>query len=159
MLNMKPIQMKKESHMPPDSTKEQAGRDKGGRWEKGASGNPGGRSSKAAELRRVLESGADGAVKTIMEAAKGGDMAACRLILDRVVPPSKPVYQPVSFELDDSDLPAAARSVIKAIAAGELPADQGKMILDGLANMVKIIEITELAQRVAELEKAQEGLQ
>ena len=61
-----------------------------------------------------------------MDAAKEGDMAACRLILDRVVPPSKPVYQPVSFELDDSDLPAAARSVIKAIAAGP-----GKMILDG----------------------------
>ncbi|EPG2864931.1 hypothetical protein QEG60_003421 [Pluralibacter gergoviae] len=83
----------------------------------------------------------------------------CRLILDRVVPPSKPVYQPVPFELDDSDLPAAARSVVKAIAAGDLPAVQGKMILDGLANMVKIIEITELAQRVADLEKAQEGLQ
>ncbi|WP_217363424.1 hypothetical protein [Pantoea sp. CCBC3-3-1] len=84
-------------------------------------------------------------------------MAACRLILDRVVPPSKPVYQPVSFELDDSDLPAAARSVVKAIAAGELPADQGKMILDGLANVAKIIEITELAERVAELEKTQGG--
>ncbi|EPG2864930.1 hypothetical protein QEG60_003420 [Pluralibacter gergoviae] len=60
--------------MPPDSTKEQAGRDKGGRWKKGSSGNPGGRSSKAAELRRVLEGGADDAVKTIMEAAKGGDL-------------------------------------------------------------------------------------
>ena len=44
-----------------------------------------------------------------------------------------------------------------ALAAGELPADQGKMILDGLANMAKIIEITELAERVAELEKAQES--
>lgn len=31
------------------------------------------------------------------------------------------------------------------------------MILDGLANMAKIIEITELAERVAELEKAQES--
>ena len=141
----------------PDSTKEQVKRGKGGRFAKGTSGNPGGRSSKAAELRRVLEGGADGAVKTIMVAAEGGDMAACRLILDRVVPPSKPVYQPVSFELDDSDLPAAARSVVKAIAAGELPADQGKMILDGLANMAKIIEITELAERVAELEKTQES--
>lgn len=140
----------------PDSTKEQASRDKGGKWKKGASGNPGGRSSKAAKLRRVLEGGADDAVKTIMDAAKDGDMAACRLILDRVVPPSKPVYQPVSFELDDSNLPAAARSVVKAIAAGELPADQGKMILDGLANMAKIIEISELAERLAELEKAQE---
>lgn len=103
----------------------------------------------------MLEGGADDAVKTIMDAAKEGDMAACRLILDRVVPPSKPVYQPVSFELDDSDLPAAARSVVKAIAAGELPADQGKMILDGLANMAKIIEISELAERIAELEKTQ----
>ncbi|HBR4754302.1 TPA: hypothetical protein L9W62_000052 [Klebsiella pneumoniae] len=140
----------------PDSRKQQDdSRDKAGRFRKGVSGNPGGRSTKTAELRRVLESGADDAVKTIMEAAKGGDMAACRLILDRVVPPSKPVYQPVSFELDDSDLSAAARSVVKAIAAGELPADQGKMILEGLANMTKIIEVQEIVERLNALEAKQ----
>ena len=124
-----------------------------GQFKKGSSGNPGGRSSKAAELRKKLESSADNAVQTIMDAAKDGDMAACRLILDRVVPPSKPVYAPVAFELDNSDLPSAARSVIEAIAAGELPADQGKMILDGLANVAKIIEITELEQRISSLEQ------
>lgn len=31
------------------------------------------------------------------------------------------------------------------------------MILDGLANMAKILEITELAERVAKLEKTQGG--
>lgn len=128
-------------------------RNRRGQFKKGSSGNPGGRSGKAAELRRKLESSADNAVKVIMDAAKGGDMAACRLILDRVVPPSKPVFAPVAFELDNSDLPSAARSVIEAVAAGELPADQGKMILDGLANVAKIIEITELEQRIASLEQ------
>lgn len=141
--------------MSENASKEETGtgRNRRGQFKKGSSGNPGGRSSKAAELRKKLESSADNAVQTIMKAAKEGDMAACRLILDRVVPPSKPVFTPVAFELDNSDLPSAARSVIEAIAAGDLPADQGKMILDGLANVAKIIEITELEQRISSLER------
>ncbi len=79
-------------------------------------------------------------------------MAACRIILDRIVPPSKPILPPTPFELDDSDPQSLARSVMKAIAAGTLSADQGKVILDGLASMMKVIEITELEERIARLE-------
>ncbi|MFZ4221436.1 DUF5681 domain-containing protein, partial [Enterobacter ludwigii] len=57
-----------------------------GRFRKGTSGNPGGRSGKSAQMRKKLESGAADAVRTIVDAAKEGDLQACRLILERVVP-------------------------------------------------------------------------
>jgi outer membrane protein OmpA-like peptidoglycan-associated protein len=128
-----------------------------GRFRKGTSGNPGGRSGKSAQMRKKLEGGAADAVKTIIEAAKEGDMQACRLILERVVPASKPVFQPVTFDLDDSDLSAAARSILRAVAGGTLPADQGKTLLDGLASVAKVIEVTELREMVERLEKQIEG--
>lgn len=133
--------------------KTKVARTKGGQFQKGASGNPGGRSSKTAQMRKKLETGASKAVQTIIDAAQEGDMQACRLILERVVPASKPVFQPVAFELDDSDLPGAARSVLRAVADGVLPADQGKMLLDGIASMAKIIEVSELREMVEKLER------
>jgi hypothetical protein len=53
-----------------------------------------------------------------------------------------------AFELDDSDPQSLARSVMKAIAEGRYQ-QTGKVILDGLANMMKVIEITELEERIA----------
>jgi len=145
-------------NIPPDSRPEQvAKRDRQGRFQKGTSGNAGGRSSKSALMRKKLEAGAGDVVKNILDAAKKGDMAACRLILERVIPASKPVFQPVAFELDDSDLPASARSILRAVADGLLPADQGKLLLDGLACVSRVIEVAELAEKISELEKMLEG--
>lgn len=138
----------------PDSREEQdKSRDNKGRFKKGFSGNKGGRSSKSAQLRTLLETGADEAVNQVIDAAQNGDLAACRLILDRVVPPSKPIYPPIPFDLDDSNLPATAKSIIRAVSEGILPADHAKILLDSLASVAKVIEITELTQRMDELEK------
>lgn len=128
-------------------------RDKKGRFTRGRSGNPGGVPAKTLAMRKKLETGASKAVQAIIDAAQEGDMQACRLILERVVPASKPVFQPVVFELDDKDLPSAARSILRAVAGGILPADQGKMLLDGVASMAKIIEVSELREMVEALER------
>lgn len=53
-------------------------------------------------------------------------MQACRLILERLVPPVKATAEVVSFDLDDTDLPSAAKSILRAVAAGNLPPDQGR---------------------------------
>jgi hypothetical protein len=82
-------------------------RDKSGKWKPGQSGNPGGRSGQTQELRARLAEGADAVTKKVLAAAKKGDMQACRLILERLVPPIKPTSEPVQFELDDTDLPSA----------------------------------------------------
>lgn len=137
----------------PENREAEEKRDSGGRFKKGKSGNPGGVPAKTLALRKKLESGASKAVAAVIAAAGEGDMAACRLILERVVPQSKPTYSPLAFELDDSDLPSSARSILRAVADGVLPADQGKLLLDGLSSMMKVIEVADLERRIAQLER------
>lgn len=122
-----------------------------GHFKPGTSGNPGGRSSQTREIRARLADGAEAVTKKVLAAAKKGDMQACRLILERLVPPLKPVSEPVAFDLDESDLPACARSILAAVAAGTLPPDQGKALIDSVVSMARVIEVAELEKQLAEL--------
>lgn len=126
-------------------------RTKAGTFAPGVSGNPGGRSGQTKALREKLAEGADAVTRKVLAAAKKGDMQACRLILERLVPPLKPVAEPVSFELDSQDLPSCARSILEAIAAGNLPPDQGKALIDSVVSMARVIEVAELEKQLAEL--------
>ncbi|WP_247269760.1 DUF5681 domain-containing protein [Pseudomonas sp. YL2] len=129
----------------------QSGRTKAGTFAPGVSGNPGGRSSQTREIRSRLAEGADAVTKKVLAAAKKGDMQACRLILERLVPPLKPVSEPVTFALDDTDLPACARSILAAVADGTLPPDQGKALIESVVSMARVIEVAELEKQLAEL--------
>jgi len=141
------------------STEAAPGRVAGGRFAPGQSGNPGGRSGQTQALRAKLAEGADAVTRKILSAAKKGDMQACRLILERLVPPIKPTSEPVQFELDDTDLPSAARSIMRAVAAGQLAPDQGKSLIDGLGAVARVIEVAELQKAVEELRQQIGGLQ
>ena len=134
-------------------------RDKGGKWKPGQSGNPGGRSGQTQAIRAKLAKGATAVTAKVLEAAKGGDMQACRLILERLVPPIKPTAETVCFELDDTDLPSAAKSILRAVAAGELPPDQGKALIEGLGAVARVIEVAELQKAVEELREQMEAMQ
>lgn len=133
-------------------------RDDKGRFIKGVSGNPQGQPTRAAHLRRLLADGADEAAHAVLEAAKGGDMAAARLVLERLVPPVRPSHQPVRFELDaDKPLADQGRAVLSAIAAGAIPPDQGKALLDAIAALVQVVKVDELAHRMTALEEQSNG--
>lgn len=134
-------------------------RDNKGRFAPGFSGNPGGRSGLTQALRDQLAEGSQAVAKKVMAAAKKGDMQACRLILERLVPPIKPTAEPVQFELDDTDLPSAAKSILKAIASGDLPPDQGRHLIEGLSAVARVIEVAELEKAVEELRQQVEEMQ
>jgi len=135
------------------------GRVAGGRFAPGHSGNPGGRSGQTQAIRAKLAEGAEAVTRKILAAAKKGDMQACRLILERLVPPMKPTSEPVHFNLDDTDLPSAARSIMRAVAGGQLAPDQGKSLIDGLGAVARVIEVTELQKAIEELRQQIGGLQ
>lgn len=124
----------------------------GGRWKPGQSGNPGGRSSQTAKLRAKLATGSEAVIKIVMDAAKSGDMQACRLILERMVPAIKPVSEPIQFDFSGSTPTEQARSIMAAIAAGDIPPDQGRALIEALASVAKITELDELSRRLAALE-------
>lgn len=129
-------------------------RDNQGRFAKGASGNPNGRPAKSDELRRLLEGSADEVASKVLEAAAAGDMGAARLVLERCVPTQRPVYPAVIFELDpEAPLADQAKQVLVAVSRGELPPDQGRALLDGIASLTRVVELDEIARRLAELEE------
>jgi len=132
-------------------------RDGKGRWRKGSSGNTRGRPGQIKALREKLAGGSEEVAAVVLDAARSGDMQACRLILERMIPAVKSVAEPVQFALDDSDLPASARSILRAVASGEIPPDQGKALIDSVVSMARVIEVAELEQQLTELRELLEG--
>ena len=65
-----------------------------GRWKRGQSGNPGGRPKgvgSVAELRASIGEALPDVIAAIVKKAKDGDIAAARLLIERVIPPLRPI--------------------------------------------------------------------
>ena len=133
-----------------------------GRWRKGESGNPSGRPpglpDRRRELRELIRPHVPELVEKALDMARAGDPAALRLLLDRALPPLKPSAEPVAVPLDPSaPLPEQGAAILQAVAAGTVPPDVGKALLEALAAQGRLLELHELARRVAALESAREG--
>lgn len=130
------------------------------KFKKGQSGNPKGRPKgalgKATRWREALEPHGDDLFKVAVEHALGGDMTALKLCLERISPPVKPTSDPVEFALCGDTLSEKAESVLQAIAAGVIDVDSGRKLIGAISDLGKIIEITELEKRLAQLEQLQE---
>lgn len=127
-----------------------------GRWAPGKSGNPAGRppgSGRVAKLRQGIEKHLPDILARLVDQALGGDTTAARLLLERCLPPLKAAELPEPLPLAGDTLTAQGRSVVAAVAAGELSAGQAAQLLAGLAALAKIVETDELAARLDELER------
>lgn len=127
-----------------------------GRFTPGTSGNPQGRpKSETAALRQSLADGAADVVKAILNAAKAGDMQACKIVLDRLLPPLKANAQTVHLDLPENASPLGiARSILAATASGTLAPDIAGQLVAAVGTFCRIEEIEELRVRIAALEKA-----
>lgn len=115
----------------------------GGRWKAGQSGNPSGRAgSQTAELRRLLAEAAPEIIERVIEAARGGDMNAAKLILDRLVPKLRPRPAPIPLQID-GDAAAPFREILAAVAAGELDIAEGVAALTFVAEAQRKIAARE----------------
>jgi len=128
-----------------------------------AAGNPGrpkGSRNKTTVLaERLLHADIEGIVSAVVEAAKGGDMTAARIILDRLVPIRR--GRPVKFELPDGTdaggMAAAFSALIKSVSEGTLTTEEGASVAVLLEAHRKAVEMVELAERVTALEKANDN--
>lgn len=126
---------------------------------KGMSGNPAGRpaGSRHEALKALDAIGADGAadvMRSVVKAAKAGDMRAAEILLRRLWPERK--GRPFTMDLpaltDARGIADALASVAAAVAAGEVSPEEGQAVAGILETHRRAIETAELEARIAALE-------
>jgi hypothetical protein len=130
------------------------------RFKPGQSGNPAGRpkgsrNATTVALENLLDGQAEALTNKAVDLALGGDMAALRLCMDRILPPRKD--RPVTFDLPPiksaGDAAAVTSAVLVAVAAGELTPSDAAEIGKLIDSYVKAFETAELAERLERLER------
>jgi Family of unknown function (DUF5681) len=124
-------------------------------FKKGLSGNPSGRPvglTAATKIRKDIEKAWPDILKKIIEQAKGGDMAACKILLDKICPNLRSQALPITLAIDGG-LVEQGNEIIKATMNGQIPPDIGSQLITALAHQSKIIEIEELTKRIEALEQ------
>ena len=124
-------------------------------WKPGQSGNPKGRPhgvGEVAKLRAAIAGNVPAILESLTTAALAGDVQAARLLLERALPPIKPVEQPQPLSLPDGTLTVQGRAVLAAVAAGELAPGQGAALLGALGTLARVAEVDELTRRIEALE-------
>ncbi len=139
---------------------EKTGKQQGGQFKPGQSGNPAGRPTGARNkttlaVERLLDGEAATLTRKAIELAKSGDLTALRLCLERIAPPRKD--RPVIFALPKlrraADAVKASAAIAQAVAAGELtPAEASELsrLVDGFT---RAVEAHEFENRIARVEQ------
>ncbi len=124
----------------------------------GQSPNPAGRpkgSGLSGQLRKAIADDAGEILQSVIDQAKAGDLAAAKILLDRIVPPLKPEAQAVHIsELSGSgDLVGKADAVIHAVGSGDIAPDIAAQLISAVATLAKVIDIDQLEKRLDQLER------
>ena len=131
------------------------------KFKPGQSGNPKGRpknKTPATILRKSIIDDMPEIIKTLVALAKGGDVAAAKILLDRCVPALKPQAMPISLPVNGS-LAEQGGEIIRATMDGQIPPDIGSQLITALSNQGKLIEFQEMVERLSRIEKQLEARQ
>ena len=147
---------------------EDAGRDANGRFAEGNPGGPGGARRKPNALREAVEGAiAPEHLAAIMRKATRlaleGNLAAMRLVLERTTgrAPEAPVdVVPLGIELPRLQTAAscnvAIERLIDGIVKGTVDRESAKLLIDAVQARLRVLEVTELETRLAEVERVAE---
>jgi hypothetical protein len=128
-------------------------------WKPGQSGNPGGKPKGATNhatrlITALMEDGAKEIAQSVVDQAKGGNLMAARLVLERLAPPVR--ERAIEIELPNTETAAgvskAQQLVLEAVGGGELLPGEGQILTGIIETRRKAIETEELERRIAALE-------
>ena len=128
-------------------------------FQKGQSGNPAGRrrgsrNKQTIAAEKLFEEDAEELVKSAIDLAKAGDIAALRLCLDRICAPQR--HRPVPFDMPQlgraADAVGAMSTLVEGIAAGELSAPEAAELAKVIQGFTQALATADLDKRVANLE-------
>lgn len=119
----------------------------------GNPGKPKGARHKTTLLaEKLMQDDAEAVVKAVVDAAKGGDMTAARIVLDRIAPARRD--NPVTIALPKiesaADAAKAMAGVLDAVADGELTpceAEQVAKLIDTFARTLEVTEFESVCER------------
>ena len=126
---------------------------------KGQSGNPKGkpkgvRHSATQITYALIEGNLQEVLETVVERAINGDMTACRMILDKVLPNTKD--RPVTIDLPEiNDLNGvgfAQAEILQAVATGDITPNEGERIASIVEARRRSLETIDLEARISQLE-------
>lgn len=130
------------------------------RWKRGESGNPrgsvkGSRHRVSVLCERLLESDAEDVVRAVIAAAKGGDMLAARIIVERILP--KKTDMPIKIKLGEirtiADATLAMATVVEQVAAGEITPSEATEVGALLSSFARNFELLQFETRLLQLEE------
>ena len=139
-------------------------RDIDGKFAKGQSGNPSGRAKMPAEIRGILSSNSEKAVKVIVKFLDDSDprvaLRAAETLLDRSYGKPQLMAETVSFGVPDDcndagSLLALHASLLRATASGQVAVSDAREISALFESHRRMIEVADLESRIAKLENSQ----
>lgn len=131
-------------------------------FKQGQSGNPDGRpagsKNRRTQLAKLLEPYAEELIAKLVDLARGGDVNALRLCIDRLIP--KATQEPITLDFDTSNinnleyLMEFGRAVLAATANGELSPTDAKQLAILADTHRRLIENGEMRRMLEEIERA-----
>ena len=96
--------------------------------------------------------------KVAERALTDGDTLMMKELLTRVAPAAKPVAPSVQFDFPENGTPVEqVDAVLRAVAAGKVSPDVGQQLVAIIRGKLDVLELRELADRLAAVEKALEA--
>ena len=133
-----------------------SGRNSGGRFASGNAGKPkGARHRMTVMAEKLMTDDAESVVRAVIEAARGGDMTAAKIILDRIAPVPKGRRLEMDLPAIDTpaDVSAALNATISAMAGGLITPDEASTVSGVLAEKRRALEVGDIEERVRKLEQ------
>ena len=122
---------------------------------KGTSGNLAGRpkgQTAGAMIRLAITQRSGEIISAVIDAAVAGDMLAAKMLLDRIVPPLKPITEPVLFEMAQNDtVDTVGQALVDSMSRAEISPDSCTDALKALQEQEKLVVIQ--AAKIKQLKK------
>ena len=113
--------------------------------------------SEAGKLRAAIAEHLPEIIGQLVTRAIQGDVLAAKILLEKALPPLRPVETPVQLPWPaDAGLTEQAQHILQAVAGGILAPGQGAQLLSALGTLAHLREIDELANRIKVLESRHE---